>query len=53
MVIVNFKASDELKEAIRQAAFLQKISPSRFVREMVQANPLVIKQFRKLKKKVS
>lgn len=51
-VIINFKGSEELKEAIRQAAFFAKHkNSSEFIRSILTKNTAVKKEFEKIIKK--
>lgn len=54
MVIINFKETKEVKEAVRVAAFHGGYkNSSQLLAEIVKSNPLVNKELKKLKKKVA
>ena len=53
MAIINFKGNEDLKEAIRLAAFYTgKKNSSDFIRSLVEKNSDVQKELKKLLKKV-
>lgn len=42
-VIINAKGPESLKEAIRKAAFYQKITPSALIRKVLLSDPKIKK----------